>query len=122
MVYREWPVFGAGSDFAARASLASLPQGKYWQFHAALMQAGGRITEPVVMRVARDTGLDVARLRRDMEAASISTHISNSMRLADHMGLMGTPSFIAGDEGAFGFVALKELQAMVDRARKTLKS
>ena len=38
VVFREWPVFGADSEFAARASLASLQQRKYWPFHTALFR------------------------------------------------------------------------------------
>ncbi|MBU3029177.1 DsbA family protein [Paracoccus marinaquae] len=120
VVYREWPVFGADSEFAARASLASLDQGKYWQFHASLLGMKGRAVEATVMRSAREVGLDEARLRKDMQAARIDEHIQTSFALADHMGLMGTPTFIAGDEGAFGEMSLKEMQGLITRARDTL--
>lgn len=75
VVYREWPVFGEGSEFAARASLASLDQGKYWPFHAALMAIKGRAVEATVMRAAREVGLDEARLRRDMDSTRVAEHI-----------------------------------------------
>ena len=120
VVYREWPVFGPGSEFAARASLASLSQGKYWQFHEALMKLKVRAAEPTVMRVAREVGLDEAQLRREMDAKRVSNHIALSFQLADHMGLMGTPAFVAGDEAVFGAMSLKEMRDMVARARKTL--
>lgn len=120
VVYREWPIFGEGSEFAARASLASLDQGKYWAFHAALMGMKDRAAEASVMRVARQVGLDEARLRRDMEAERVSEHIARSFQLAEHMGLMGTPTFIAGDEAAFGELKLDELQEMIARARAML--
>ncbi|MDO5632805.1 MAG: DsbA family protein [Paracoccus sp. (in: a-proteobacteria)] len=120
IVFREWPVFGEGSEFAARASLASLRQGKYWQLHAALMGMRGRAEEASVLRAARDVGLDEARLRRDMESESVSEHISNSFMLAEHMGLMGTPTFIAGDEAAFGALSIDDLQELIARGRKVL--
>lgn len=120
LVYRELPIFGEGSTFAAQASLASLQQGKYWQFHAALMAMKGRAEEASVMRVARKVGLDEARLRRDMDADAVYDHIARSQELADHMGLMGTPTFVAGDEGVFGEQSLADLQGLVSRARKTL--
>lgn len=120
VVYREIPVFGEGSWFAARASLASLRQGRYWQFHAALMGMRGRAEEPSVMRIARQIGLDEAQLRRDMEAASVAEHIETSQALADHMGLLGTPTFIAGDEALFGHQNLDDLQGLVARGRSAL--
>lgn len=120
IVYREWPIFGEGSEFAARASLASLQQGKYWALHTGLMAERGRIAEAAVLRVARQAGLDVDRLRKDMEAPQVARHIDLSQRLADHMGIDGTPSFVAGDEAAFGAMSLGDLRALVARARETL--
>ena len=120
VVYREWPVFGEGSEFAARASLASLDTGKYWQFHTALLAMKGRAEEASVMRVARQLGLDQAKLRRGMEAEPVGRHIALSFQLAEHMGLMGTPTFIAGDEAVFGEQSRADLADLVARGRRTL--
>lgn len=120
IAYREWPVFGEGSEFAATAALASLEQGKYWELHHALLTMNGRAEEASVMRTARRIGLDEARLRRDMQADHIANHLSLSGMLADHMGLMGTPTFICGDEAVFGDMSLTELRALIARGRKTM--
>jgi hypothetical protein len=58
---------GPGSQFAARAALASRRQGKYAPFHNALMQATEQVTEESVMEIAREVGLDVEQLRADMD-------------------------------------------------------
>ena len=121
VVYREWPVFGPGSEFAARASLASLPTGKYWRFHAGMLGMRGRAEEASVMRIARDVGLDEAELRERMESDAVAKHISTSFLLADHMGLMGTPTFICGDEAVFGEMTLQEMRDLVARGRRTLE-
>ncbi|WP_265502133.1 DsbA family protein [Paracoccus beibuensis] len=120
VVYREWPVFGAGSEFAARASLASLPTGKYWRFHAGMLGMRGRAEEASVMRVARDVGLAAAELRERMDSDSVSSHIATSFLLADHMGLMGTPTFICGDEAVFGEMTPQEMRDLVARGRRTM--
>ena len=120
VVFREWPVFGEGSEFAARAALASLDQGRYWQMHAGLMGMKDRAVEATVMRVARQVGLHTERLRADMQAKRVTGHIHRSMDLADHMGLVGTPTLIAGDEAVFGENDLADMKALVARARATL--
>ena len=120
VVLREWPVFGPGSEFAARASLATLPTGNYWRLHAALLGMRARAEEATVMRVVRDLGLDEAAIRTGMQADTIERHITYSHLLGDHMGLMGTPSFICGDEAAFGAMTLEELRALVQRGRRTM--
>ena len=120
VVFREWPVFGEGSDFAARAALAARAQGKYWQVHAGLMAMKDRAAEPSVMRVVRRLGLDEAKLREAMQSDPVEDHIARSFMLADHMSLIGTPTLIAGDEALFGDQSFEDLTALVARARKTL--
>lgn len=120
VVFREWPVFGEGSDFAARAALAALAQGKYWQMHSGLMQMRDRAAEPSVMRVVRKLGLDEAKLRADMQSDRVSSHIATSFELADHMSLAGTPTLIAGDDAVFGDQSLDDIQALIAKARKML--
>ena len=106
VVYREWPILGEGSVFAARAALASRNQGKYEEFHWAMMELSGRAEEASVMRAAEDIGLDVVQLRRDMNAPEIDEHIATSMRLSRAMGFSGTPSFVIGDSLAPGLIML----------------
>lgn len=72
------------------------------------------------MRVVRDLGLDEATIRTGMQADTVERHITYSHLLGDHMGLMGTPSFICGDEAAFGAMTLEELRALVQRGRRTM--
>ena len=120
VVFREWPVFGEGSEFAARAALAALAQGKYWQMHSGLMQMRDRAAEASVMRVVRRLGLDEAKLRADMQSDRVSSHIATSFELADHMSLMGTPTLIAGDDAVFGDQSLEDIKALIAKARKML--
>lgn len=118
VVFREWPVFGDGSFFAAKASLASLQQRKYWPFHDALMGMKARAEEATVMRTARQVGLDTDKLLVDMEKRAILDQIYETMDLADTMMLTGTPTFIAGHEAAFGKLGLADLKQLVAEARK----
>ena len=63
LVYREWPILGEGSVFAAKAALAARKQGKYEEFHWAMMSMNGRAEEASVLRVAAEVGLDIDQLR-----------------------------------------------------------
>ena len=119
LVYREWPILGDGSVFAAKAALASREQGKYEEFHWALMGMQGRAEEASVMRIAEEVGLDVERLREDMEAPEIQEHIATSMRLTQALGFSGTPSFVIGDNLVPGFVEVDQLRALVEETRET---
>jgi protein-disulfide isomerase len=117
LVVHEIPIFGEGSRFAAEAALAAQAQGKYAEFHRALMAMRGKAEKPSVLRVAREVGLDVARLQRDMQSPEITRRIERSLALADEIGLVGTPSFIAGDRAIFGYLSKDDLAELVAEAR-----
>lgn len=117
LVYREWPILGEGSVVAARAALAAREQGLYEDFHWAMMGMNGRAEESSVLRIAEDIGLDIAQLLRDMEAREIDAHIQTSMRLAQALGITGTPSFVIGDALVPGVVDADQLQTLVSDAR-----
>ena len=117
VVYREWPILGEGSTYAAKAALAARNQGKYAEFHDALMAATGRIDAQVVLQTAADLGLDVAQLQADMEAPEVQAHIDTSFQLAQSLGFSGTPSFVVGDALAPGLVEADQLLSMIDDVR-----
>ena len=118
LIYREFPILGPGSQFAARAALASRRQGKYVAFHNALMQATEQVTEESVMEVARTVGLDAEQLTAGMQDSAIQEAIARNLQLADALGITGTPSFIIGEEVVPGAVDLRTLQSLITRARR----
>lgn len=119
LVYREWPILGDGSVFAAKAALASRNQGKYEEFHWAMMGMTGRAEEASVLRIAKEIGLDIEQLQADMESAEIEEHIQTSMRLTQSLGFSGTPSFVIGNNLVPGLVELAELIRLVEETRET---
>ncbi|MFH5773157.1 DsbA family protein [Paracoccus broussonetiae] len=118
VVLREWPVFGAGSLYCARASLASLRQDRFWQFHTALLGIKGDADDKSAIRIAAQVGLDIPRLRADMEDIAIARQVEHSWLLAEQMGLVGTPSLIVGNLGGFGRQSRNEMRDMIAEARR----
>lgn len=116
LVYREWPILGEGSLFAARAALAAREQDAYEAMHWALM-ALPRAEEESVLQAATDLGLDLDKLREDMGSPAIDEHIRTSFELTEGLGFSGTPAFVIGEELIPGLVPLDALQDSVDRVR-----
>ena len=117
VIYREWPILGDDSVIAARAALAAREQGKYEAFHWALMNGDGRVTEAVIFKVARNLGMDVAKLEADMVSPAVEAHIALSNALAQQLGFTGTPAFIVGDKTAPGMLSFDEITRLVADAR-----
>jgi protein-disulfide isomerase len=97
LVIKEFPILGPASVVAAKAALAAVRQGKYEAYHNAMMAFRGKLTDDVIFDTAKDVGLDVARLRKDMEAPEIADALLANMNLARAMKMSITPGIIVGN-------------------------
>jgi protein-disulfide isomerase len=91
VVMKDLPVLGPNSQLAARALLAAHRQGRYAAMQDALLTLRGEPTEAVLQDLARRLGLDWARLRREMDDPAIARRIEANTRLAQSLGIQGTP-------------------------------
>lgn len=91
IAYKEFPILGPESTFAVHVALAAVKQGRYEQFHPAMMTTKGHITDDVIMKVAGQSGLDIARIKADMNAPAIDQIIKRNYDLADALDIRGTP-------------------------------
>ncbi len=85
------------SPIAARAALASVAQGKYEAYHDLMMRVTGHVlTVPEVFDDATAAGLDVDRLKKDMEAPAFYNQLIANFNLARALRIYQTPTFIIG--------------------------
>jgi protein-disulfide isomerase len=98
VVFKELPIFGASSKYASQVALAAYKQGadKYLQFHNALMAASNPLTSDKVMQIAKSEGLNMDQLKKDMNSNAVGQQIQNNFKLAQSLGIMGTPTFVIG--------------------------
>ncbi|HET6222899.1 MAG TPA: DsbA family protein [Dongiaceae bacterium] len=118
LVFKEFPILGPVSDYAAKAALAAQRQGKYPELHMALMAFKGKLTEEDVMRLATDLGLDAIRLAEDMEAPEIAASLARNHELAGALGVRGTPAFVIGDQLVPGAITVDEMRQRIAAARQ----
>ena len=97
LILKEFPILSKGSEEAAKVALAAKMQGKYWEFHRAMLESQGQANEASALRVAEKLGLDMPRLKKDMASAEVKKEIEDTRKLATKMGIQGTPHFIVGD-------------------------
>ena len=97
VILKEFPILAKGSEEASRVALAAKMQGKYWEFHRAMLESQGQANEAAALRIAEKLGLDMARLKKDMASAEVKKEIDDTRALATKMGIQGTPHFIVGD-------------------------
>ena len=117
VVWKELPILGPASRFAARAAMAAKKQDKYFDFHVGMMGARGRLSESKVMSIAADVGLNVDRLREDMKDAKIETYLDETLQLANSLGIRGTPALIIGNTLVRGAIDGSSMKQIIAKTR-----
>jgi protein-disulfide isomerase len=117
VVFKELPILGPDSVVASRAALAAAMQGHYQKFHLALMARRGPLDEASVLALAKEIGLDQARLRADMAKPEVMAQVERNRALARDLGIRGTPAFVIGDEIVPGAIDIDTMRQLVARAR-----
>jgi protein-disulfide isomerase len=91
---------------------------KYLDFHQKLLGSRGPADKARALAVAKDVGFDMTRLEKDMSSEEVKATIQETMKLADALGVNGTPSYIVGDDVVVGAVGIDELRAKIKYERK----
>ena len=87
VVFKEFPILTEGSVQAAKVALASRMQDKYWEVHRDLIQTKGTVNEAVALKVAEKHGLDMAKLKTDMNSPEVKAELDRVKKLADDFPL-----------------------------------
>jgi len=124
LVYKDWPIFGDVSVYAARIALAAKFQGKYAGVHDALMATRRKkATQAEVRQIAIAAGADGERLDADLasHSAEIDAILKRTDKQATAMGFAGTPVFLIGPFLVAAALDLPGFQEAVSNARKREK-
>src|SRR5215467_1514067 len=120
VVLKEFPVLGPGSVEAARVAVAVRMQDKgkkYFDFHQRLLNGRGQADKARALAAAKDAGFDIARIEKDMTSDEVKVSLEESLKLAEALGLNGTPSYVIGTDVVIGAVGLDALRTKVSTAR-----
>jgi len=117
LVLKEFPILGPNSTIASRAAIAAIPQGKYLDYHFALLRAEGSLDRDKIMEVAESVGLDTEQLARNMESARVDAIIDENTSLAREIGVRGTPAIVIGGQLVPGAAPLSDLEARIQAVR-----
>lgn len=101
-VFKELPILSKGSEDASKVALAAKRQGKYWEFHQAMLGSKGQANEASALKVAESLGLDMAKIKTDMASTEVKDELDSMKALARKMGINGTPHFLVGDKAIPG--------------------
>ena len=121
VVLKEFPVLGEGSVEAAKVAVAVRMQDpggkKYLDFHQKLLGGRGPADKARAMAAAKEAGLDTARIEKDSASPEVRATIEENFKLAEAMGMNGTPSYVIGKQVVVGAVGVDGLREKIGVAR-----
>jgi protein-disulfide isomerase len=121
VVLKEFPVLGPGSVEAAKVAVAVRMQDKtgkkYLDFHQKLLGGRGKADKARALAVAKEVGMDMAKIEKDMASDEARLSLEESLKLAETLGLNGTPSYVVGEDVVVGAVGLDALRGKIATAR-----
>lgn len=115
IVFKEWPILGSRSLSAARIALAARYQGRYVEFHDALMRRGVARELDGFEATAQSVGLNWAALLTDldMHARDIDAELALVSGQAVRLGLRGTPAYLVNERLVEGRVTHRQLARLI---------
>jgi protein-disulfide isomerase len=127
VVYKDFPIRGSLSDYAALAALAANQQGKYIEFNHALLSSSQSLSKESILDIAKSLKINIKKFTKDMANIRLKNQLKDNRELAQAMQLTGTPAFFIGKTNAkhqselhfiLGAATQSEIQAAIDKASR----
>ncbi len=125
VVLKDFPVLGPDSVEASRVALAvknQLQGQKLFDYHVKVLETRGRVNGERAMAVAKEMGVDIAKLQKDMESPEQRNALQENMALGDKLNLTGTPAFVIGEAVIPGAVGVEPLKQIIGNVRSCGKA
>ncbi len=126
IVFKDLPIRGPMSEFAAKAAIAASKQGKYYPFSHSLLTTNLSLTQDNVYEIAKNSGVDVTQLKKDIQNNNTTKQLRSNAAVAQAFNVNGTPAFFIGKTDAtdsnqlnfvLGEMSTNELQSAIDKAK-----
>ena len=120
LVYKEWPILGPVSKYAASSALAARWQGKYLAAHDALISGPRLAQNEQVDAILQKAGVNMDTLKKDRtsHAKEIAALLARNDAEAHALTLDGTPGLVVGLQLVPGVASLSFLEKLVANSRR----
>lgn len=121
IIFMDYPILSPASTEAAKWAVAANKQGKYWQFHQALLESTAPKDVENMSKIAQSVGLDIEKLKKDAAGKDVEAYLSSVTDFGHKLNVSGTPGFIVGSQILRGFVEYEGFKTIVEDERKKVK-
>lgn len=119
VVFKDFPILGPQSMLLAQASVAAfeINPNKYFDAHKVLMSVGRSASREEIITKLSEIGFNSAELSQKMDSREVKKTLSENRKLAQELGIGGTPAFILNDQFIDGFVDYNRLVQIIDEVQ-----
>jgi len=119
ILYKDWPILGPVSQYAAASALAAGWQGKYLLAHDALISGPRLAQNDQVDAILETAGVNMDTLKKDRasHAREIAALLDRNDKEAHALSLEGTPGIVVGRQLVRGTVHVSDLKRLVTNSR-----
>jgi len=125
VVLKDFAILGPDSVETAEVATAARQQlkgPKFWEFHKRLLGARGHVGKAQALAVAKELGLDLDQLEKDIKNPATRAALAETEELAEKLHFSGTPSWVIGQDANVGGLPFPEMKAKIDSVRKCGKA
>ena len=123
--WRNFPIFGAESEAAARGAWAAGQQGKFWQFHAAAYAEGAKekgFGADRLKELAKEAGVpDAGRFATDLDSDAAKAAVKKDQDEAYGLSTTPPPSFLINGTPIAGAQPMDAFAQAIEAAAKAEK-
>ncbi|PRQ06601.1 DsbA family protein [Enhygromyxa salina] len=113
-VFKHFPLPGHPmAALASRASFAAAKVGKFWEFHDAIFEFGGRFRPEDLSDVATKLGIPRASLETAMTTEQYDPRIEADLRLGGSLMVDGTPAYFINGRPIIGAHPLMDFRMLI---------
>ena len=116
VVFKHNPLsFHKDAPYASKATIAAGFQGKFWEMHDILFKNQRKLKPEQIEGYAKEIGLDVVRLKKDIESKQVSAQLAADQAMARSVGARGTPNFRINGHLLSGAQPFPKFVAVIDK-------
>lgn len=117
-VYRNFPILGVQSRWAALAAECAHEQGHFWEYHDKLFtlaQQGQEFLRSRLKSVAAELGLDSTQFESCLDSAKYLDEVQEDFTAGQSAGVTGTPAFLINGQLLIGAQPIERFRELIEQ-------
>ena len=117
LAYRDFPLRGLHpqAQLAAEAGRCAEEQGKFWEYHDALLADQSKLDEAGLVKTAQTLGLNEKSFQTCLTGGKFKAQIEQDVQEGTQAGVSGTPGFFINGEFVNGTQTEAEFEKIIER-------